>query len=227
MAKLDRKAQKIFGASASAAEIGVIGSFAAGAPAYSTDPATIQGLSQYLEGWYGVVVGQNSPAIQDMNALDFLITRQLAYLFQAGIAEYNTETTYYTGSWVISTAGKPYVSLTDNNLNNSLSDNNYWRPYGGATSFYTSSSSPYQLSTKDDQSIFVIDTSAAFTIRLPIASNGFRFTVKDGAGSAATNNITVQRNGSESIEGLASNYICRSDWGSWTFVSSAGNWFII
>lgn len=227
MAKIDRRTQKIFGSAAAAGEIGVIGSFAAGSPSYSTDPQNIQALSQYLGGWYDVVVGQNSPAIQDMNALDYLITRQLAYLFQAGISEWDGSTVYYTGSWAADSSGNLYVSLTDNNTGNLLANNNYWRPYGGATSFYGSSSSPYQLSAKDNGSIFVINTSAAFTIRLPIASNGFKFTVKDGSGLSATNNITVQRNGSESIEGLASNYLCRADWGAWTFVSTAGNWFII
>lgn len=128
MAKILRKLQKIFGSTAGANEIGEIGSFAAGSPAYSTDPDDIQSLSNYLQGWYGVVVGQNSPAIQDMNALDYLITRQLAYLFQAGVAEYDSGTTYYIGS-LVNSGGILYSSITDDNVGNAVTNATYWRVF--------------------------------------------------------------------------------------------------
>lgn len=133
MAKLVRKSQKVFGSTAGTNERGVIGSFAAGSPAYSTDPDTIQSLSNFLQGWYGVVVGQNSPAIQDMNALDFLLTRQLAYLFQSGVAEYDSGTTYYIGSLASDGFGGTYVSITDDNTGNALSDTSNWRPFSGSS----------------------------------------------------------------------------------------------
>lgn len=125
MVALPRKTQKTFAASAGTNERGVIGSFAAGSPAYSDDVETIQSLPNYAAGWYGVVVGQNSPAIQDMNSLDFMITRQLTYLFERGVPEYDIATTYYTGC-LVSSAGILYVSLTNNNLGNALTDTVNW-----------------------------------------------------------------------------------------------------
>ena len=125
MAALTRVLQKIFGSSAGTDQRGIIGSFAAGTPTTTVDPLEMQSLSNYLAGWYSVVVGQNSPAIQDMNALDFLITRQLAYIFERGVPEYDSTTTYYTGCLVTS-AGVLYVSLTNNNLGNALTSSTNW-----------------------------------------------------------------------------------------------------
>lgn len=128
MAKITRVLQKIFGSTANAGEIGKFGSLAAGSPTTTTDPAVIQSLSNYLDGWYAATVGQNSPAIQDVNALDFLWSRQLAYLFQAGISEWETGTTYYTGSLALSpTTGLLYQSKTDNNQGNALTNTTNWR----------------------------------------------------------------------------------------------------
>lgn len=126
MAKITRVVQKIFGSNAGVDQRAVFGSLAAGAPAFSTDPATIQSLSNYLGGWFTAVIGGNAPAIEDMNALQFLKSRQLAYLFQQGIAEWNSETSYYIGS-MVNDAGKIYVSKTDDNLNNAVSDTTNWK----------------------------------------------------------------------------------------------------
>lgn len=128
MAKIARKNMKIFGVNAGAQQRGVFGSLAAGLPAYSTDPETIQSLSNYEDGWFGAVLGNNSPAIQDMNALQFLFAYQLAYGFQSGIPEWNDETTYYIGS-LVNDAGTVYVSIADDNLNNAVSDESKWSPY--------------------------------------------------------------------------------------------------
>ncbi|PNA42272.1 hypothetical protein, partial [Pseudomonas sp. MPR-AND1A] len=85
MAKLSRVTQKIFGSSAGANQIGKFGSYAAGSPVISSDPTVIQSLSNWLTGWFGAVVGGNSPAIEDMNAVCFVYAYQLAYLMQQGI----------------------------------------------------------------------------------------------------------------------------------------------
>ena len=126
MAKIIRKNQKIFGQNALTGQIGVFGSLAAGSPATTTDPETIQSLSNYLAGWFSGVVGSNSPAIEDINALNYLYAYQLAYLMQAGIAEYNVNTTYYIDSYVQS-SGVIYKSLTDNNLGNAVSNATHWQ----------------------------------------------------------------------------------------------------
>ncbi len=128
MSKITRAPQKIFGSSAVAGQIKQIGSLAAGSPLTTTDPTTIQALTNYLTGWFGVVLGSNSPAIEDMNALCYLFAYQLAYGFQAGIAEWEAATTYYTGSFAQNGNGVPYVSAIDTNLNQAVTDRTKWLP---------------------------------------------------------------------------------------------------
>lgn len=146
MAKIARKFMKIFGSNAGAQQRGVFGSLAAGLPAYSTDPETIQSLSNYEDGWFGAVLGNNSPAIQDMNALQFLFAYQLAYGFQAGIAEWDDATTYYIGS-LVNVAGVVYVSIADDNLNNAVTDITKWQRQSieapGVMKDYLGSTAPY------------------------------------------------------------------------------------
>jgi hypothetical protein len=105
--KLSRVTQYIFGSSAGSDEISQFGSLAAGSPEFTTNLATIQSLSQYLEGWFAGVISGNSPAIEDMNALFYLTTTQLSYLFQEGIPEYDSNTVYYQYS-VCQTSGTLY-----------------------------------------------------------------------------------------------------------------------
>lgn len=129
MAKLTRYSQLLFGSSATANEIAKFGSFAAGTPVrYSgttVTPALIQALSNYLSGWFAAVEGSFSPAIEDMNALCYLFAYQLCYLFQAGVPEWDSGTTYYTGS-LASSSGTLYASLTDTNLNHAVTDTTKW-----------------------------------------------------------------------------------------------------
>lgn len=131
MARLAPSLQKIFGSTLTpTGNVAVFGSLAAAAPAYSADPKTIQSLAQFLQGFTGGVVGNNSPTIQDFNGLIYEITWQIAYLLQQGIPEWNTDNTYYVGGFATDGAGKVYVSLTDNNTAHALSDTNNWMPYG-------------------------------------------------------------------------------------------------
>src|SRR5690554_546519 len=100
MAKITRKNMKVFGSLAGPNQIGKFGSLAAADPQYTTDPEAIQELGNYLTGWFGAVIGANSPAIEDLNAITYLFAYQLSYLMQAGIPEWDTNTTYYKGSVV-------------------------------------------------------------------------------------------------------------------------------
>lgn len=127
MAKLVKKYMKVFGNAAGANQIGKFGSLAAGLPAYTTDPNQIQ-TAEYEVGWYGAILGNNSPAIQDVNALDYLYGYQLAYLMQAGVAEWDAVTPYYIGS-IANVGGILYKSITDNNVNNLVTDVAHWCPY--------------------------------------------------------------------------------------------------
>lgn len=83
------------------------------------------------------------------------------------------------------------------------------------------------LTTADTNKIFLVSTAAARTINLPAPSAGLRFVIKDSTGQAQTNNITVVRNGSEQIEGVAASKILQTNWGSWTIISDGTNWFLI
>lgn len=129
MSRLSRFTQLIFGSAAGSNQIAEYGSLAASAPATyngsTISPAIVQTLANYLEGWFGAVIGQNSPAIEDMNALCYLYAFQLAYIFQAGIPEWDSGTTYYTGS-LVQSSGVWYVSLTDTNLNHAVTDSTRW-----------------------------------------------------------------------------------------------------
>lgn len=130
MSKILRKNMKIFGSNPGFNQMAVFGSLAAGVPSFSTDPEVIQSLSNYLDGWFDAVIGNNSPAIEDMNSLCFVYAYQIAYLMQAGIAEWNTDTTYYVGSMVNDGNGRIYTSLTDNNTGNPITDVINWQLNG-------------------------------------------------------------------------------------------------
>ena len=128
MPALPRKTQKIFGSSlVPSGNVAVWGSLAAGAPAYSGDLATIQSAS-WLTGLNNALVGNRSPAQEDLNGLFLTITQQLAYLLSSGIPEWDTGTTYYVGQFV-RVAGALYVSTTNNNTGNVVTDTNNWIPY--------------------------------------------------------------------------------------------------
>lgn len=126
MSRLTRYTQKLFGNSASSNQIAEFGSLANGSPSrYSgttITPSIIQALSTYSQGWFSAVLGQSSPAIEDMNALCYLFAYQLSYLMQAGVAEWDSGTTYFTND-MVNYLGTIYVSKIDSNLNIAPSSN--------------------------------------------------------------------------------------------------------
>ena len=131
MVALTRVTQKIFASDPQGVEqLAQIGSLAAGAPAFTNDDAELmQDLPNFLEGWFSLVLGENSPAIEDRNSLDYLITRQLAYIFEKGVPEWIATTNYFIGS-IVQVAGDTYVSLTNDNLNHPVTNETYWRDAG-------------------------------------------------------------------------------------------------
>lgn len=130
MPKIARKSAKIFASNATAAAGGIaqFGSLAAGTPNYSTDPDVIQGLSQYADGWSAAVLGTKSPALEDRNALDYLISYQQAYLMQQGVPEWLSTETYYKNSYVVDSNGDLRRSIIDNNTNHDPANDigEYW-----------------------------------------------------------------------------------------------------
>ncbi len=71
--------------------------------------------------------------------------------------------------------------------------------------------------------------TGAVTINLPAAATvgaGAMFVIKDEGGSASLNNITIDPNGTEQIDGQAT-YTINTDGGSVTIYTDGSNWFII
>lgn len=128
MPSLPSKDIKIFGGSLIAGNnIAVFGSLAQGATAYSLDPDVIQS-SEWLQGIAACLVGNRSPAIQDLNATLYVATYGLAYLMNSGVPEWTSTRVYY--KWQLARVpNTPFiaVSLSDNNTgNNPAADSTNW-----------------------------------------------------------------------------------------------------
>lgn len=134
MAKLPVKFLNIFGGLLSpGGNIAQFGSLAAGSPAFSNDPAVIQALTAWQNGMAPALIntsgGLASPALEDFNGILYVLTYMIAYLKQAGLAEWDPSVTYFTGSWA-NVGGVPYVSKTDNNTgNNPVGDTTNWQTF--------------------------------------------------------------------------------------------------
>lgn len=233
MSKILRAAQKLFGSTAGTNQMAEFGSFAAAVPArYSGStitPAIIQTLSNYLEGWFAAIDGENAPTIEDMNAVCYLFSYQLAYLLQQGVAEWDAATTYFTNS-MVSSGGTIYVSLVDTNLNHAVTDTTKWKNLSAPaqiTSIDPGTQSPYALGSADLGKTFLINSvNGSMQFNLPAPVTNLVFTFKDAAGSLNVNNLTIHRNGSEKIENLAADYVSSSPYGEWTIACDGTNWFV-
>lgn len=118
MAQLMRVDQKVFGDTAGTTEVGVIGSDAAGSPDTSKDLAEIQSLPQFRSGLYAITASAaEPPRIEDLNALYFLMTSQLRYVFQNGIPEWHAAAEYFSGVSYCQKGGVVYRSVTNDNVN--------------------------------------------------------------------------------------------------------------
>lgn len=126
---IPRKTAQLFGASLTpSGNVAVFGSLLAGSPAFSNDLAAIQALAAWGNGMNGAVVGNNSPALEDLNGLFLTFAQQIAYILQAGVPEYDAGTTYFlNGQCRIGLV--TFVSRSNNNLGNDpLTDSNNWQP---------------------------------------------------------------------------------------------------
>lgn len=233
MAKLTRKLMKLFGSTAGTNAIAKFGSLAAGSATRYTgataDPDNIQALGNWLTGWYGAVLGGNSPAIEDMNGAMFVFAYQLAYLMQTGVPEWNSGTTYYIGSLVNNGSGVLYRSLTDTNLNNVLTDTTNWALSNGKLNVLNVSAVHAIVAAENG---FCYDTDVStvgfnFTLPSPAAvGSGFNFSIIDKNGSFNTTNFpTLVPFGPDKIMGLNSNFLMKSTWSQWNFYTDGTDWF--
>jgi hypothetical protein len=86
-------------------------------------------------------------------------------------------------------------------------------------------STPYVPIAAD--SLLLVNDAAPVTINLPASSsrNGYPLCIKDSSGAAQTNNITINRNGSDTIEGLTSIKI-NAAYGGYNLFPVSGGWII-
>ena len=139
MPRITRKQQKVFAVNAS--NNGVFGSLQANDPVYSQDPDAIQGRTAYSNGWNDATYSaEKLPPLEEFQALQYLFSRQLAYILQEGVAEWDTNTTYYKGSLVkaIQQDGSfiLYASIIDNNQGNAVTDTTKWVITNTSTNFH-------------------------------------------------------------------------------------------
>jgi len=123
MAKtVTRQNLKLFGVNGNSTNFGQFGSVEAGSPLKTKSIPTIQALSAWLTGWQDAVVsGNKAPFLEDMNSAMYVAFYELFYLFQEGIAEWNTDTTYFIGSMCRKeSTGEIWISRIDNNQGNAL-----------------------------------------------------------------------------------------------------------
>lgn len=132
MPKITRATQHIFGSNAPGTQITAFGTAKTANPVYTTDPAQLQTAASAL-GWDAAIESDKAPFEEDTNGLCYLMTRQLAYLYQQGIPEWDAGTTYYQNSQCSVVQDGILVikrSLTDNNIgNNPTTDNVNWADY--------------------------------------------------------------------------------------------------
>jgi len=83
------------------------------------------------------------------------------------------------------------------------------------------------LTSGDSNKVFLVDTSATRTFTLPAPAAGLNFRFKDKTGQANTNPISLVRNASEKIEGIAATKQLQTNWGSWHLISDGTDWFLI
>lgn len=129
MAKITRQTQQIFASNAPSNLITAFGTAMTSTPNYTTDVSEIMNAN-FLTGWSSAIQPDKAPYEEDTNGVLYAITRQLAYLYQSGIAEWDANTEYYAGDYCRSADGnKIYVSKADNNTNHAITDSTYWKEF--------------------------------------------------------------------------------------------------
>lgn len=131
MAKITRATQKTFASQAGSRQITAFGTAKSETPNFTTDLAQIQNTN-FLYGWAPALLPDKAPYEEDMNALFYAITRQLAYLFQEGIPEYDSNTEYSLNAFVKGVGTNViYCSKVPENLGNPLNNPDYWSVFMG------------------------------------------------------------------------------------------------
>lgn len=96
---------------------------------------------------------------------------------------------------------------------------------GGDLTITTASAATYSATTYN--TLYIIDSSSnAVEVDLPTASGNAGKTIDVLAKTGATNAVTVDPNGSETINGSAASYLLNTNYANVTLVSDGSNWVI-
>lgn len=202
MAKISRKTQQVFGSTAGGTGVSEFGSKAQGAPVFSTNLDVIQS-TEFLQGWLGAVLAgtKRLPPYQDMNAVQFVQTTQLAYLFQEGIPEYDSGTEYHQNS-IVKKSGtyELWGSVINTNAGNPLVEGANWTLLEDLQAALTLPSNiqtdNYLLTSSDTDKENMMNNAAAKAFTFPAGSEGSVYFCKNiGAGLT-----TLTPDGAETIE---------------------------
>lgn len=129
MAKIERKTQKIFAGNGANDDIAAFGSMRTGQPVYIDDIEELQ-TTAYTQGWGKAIAANEAPFLEEMNGVQYGFSKQLAYLLQNGVPEWDDGTTYYATTSFCQVNGVIYQSLTDDNIgNNPTTDTTNWQVY--------------------------------------------------------------------------------------------------
>lgn len=195
MARITRKTLVQFASSAVAAALGIgqYGSAAETVPAYSTDPSVIQSLAAWLGGWANATLGGSKfPALEDMNAVQFVHSYMQAYSFQEGIPEWDNGTTYYQNS-IVKNPGtmQLYGSVTNGNVGNAVTDPTNWQFLidlaSVSSNLYTGGVS---TGAANAQVIAAVTPSSGFGLR-----NGVTVTATAGFTNTGATTLNIQGTG--------------------------------
>lgn len=229
MAKIIRKRQDIFAGGVPASNVvAQFGSFQNATPNYSHDLDVIQALPAWENGFADAVVNNYAPAMQDINALFYVVTSQLAYLMQNGIAVYNSTTEYSIGSLVTDDVGGLYMSLTNTNTGNALTSAANWLNYYSKRVTLITTSLNYTVLNSD----WYIRWSDAATsenhfidLPTPSAANSGREIIVKYTGGTVISQLVVRVTGGSTIDGAATSLF--NQYNSRRFISNGTNWEVI
>lgn len=185
MARITRKTLNIF--SNGASNNGQFGSAQAGSPLTSTDPTVIQSLAAWASGWVSAVIGgQKLPPLEEFQGVSFVHSYMTAYMFQEGVPEWDTGTTYYQHSIVKKTGTyQIYGSKTDTNVGNALTDTTNWLLLQDLSA-PSSAQVAYGLTTNSGNAYSVTTTPA---VTAPTAGQLFEIKFNAANTGAATLNV--------------------------------------
>jgi hypothetical protein len=132
MTTFTRKKLNEYAGDVTATDLQVVGSDAAGLPVLSDDPEVLQANNAYKQGLLNIKNNSRKDLeLKEINSLFYIHNYHLNYLLQKGFTEWNSETTYSAGD-IQRGVGTSilYQSLTNNNLNNAVTDVAHWQQLG-------------------------------------------------------------------------------------------------